>query len=556
MHVSVLGRYCVLIAGAIFLLSWVLPNHYYPWSSAYQEFASFLAVAILVLGAISNCYMKVPASFLFFVFVAFVPLVQFAFGRIYFFSSALLSFLYLIGFFFALVVGCVFFRSSRNGGYLLDVMVWAFMLGAVISIWIALKQWLLLSGSIWIVDMPPGGRPFANLAQPNNLATLLGIGVLAVLYAYEKSWFGRYSAGILVLFLLFGVALTQSRTPWLAFMCVAFFWFVKRRSYKFRVGSKVVFFWLVYYCACVVALPFISSFLMLDSTSLAARAQSFERLALWWQFILAIWHGPFWGYGWGQVGLAQVEMSSLYPVQMLTAHSHNVVLDLMLWNGPVLGLIIVVFLFFWFLRMALNARSLESTFALSVACLLLTHGMLELPLEYAYFLLPLGVLLGGVAAEHHNSYEIIFSKKMISVILVLSMSLLVVIWREYRLLEEDYRLMRFESARIGFLKADQPAPDVLLLTEVREFLRFARTDPAENMSKEQLQWMREVAHRPAYAPSLLRYALSLGLNGEPELASKQLQLLRELHGPVAYENSLSYLRALEPEHPQLGALLK
>src|SRR5690606_31370645 len=91
----------------------------------------------------------------------------------------------------------------------------AFLIASIISVWLQLRQWLLLDGSIWVADLPPNGRPFANIAQPNLLSTLLIIGLLSILYLYENKRIQNFTAGLSTLFLLFGIALTFSRTAWL-----------------------------------------------------------------------------------------------------------------------------------------------------------------------------------------------------------------------------------------------------------------------------------------------------------------------------------------------------
>src|SRR5690554_6577144 len=115
---------------------------------------------------------------------------------------------------------------SINGDVPLSIAQWlagVILISASLSTWIAIKQWLLLSGSIWVADLPVAGRPFANLAQPNNLATLLGMGLASVIYFYERRKLNGISSGSLAAFLLFGIVLTQSRTPWLAAIAICVF---------------------------------------------------------------------------------------------------------------------------------------------------------------------------------------------------------------------------------------------------------------------------------------------------------------------------------------------
>jgi hypothetical protein len=59
--------------------------------------------------------------------------------------------------------------------------------------------------------------------------------------------------------------------------------------------------------------------------------------------------------------------------------------------------------------------------------------------------------------------------------LALAAALLAGVWRDYPVVEEDFRLMRFENLSIGTLRAKQAAPDAPFLSSLTAFLRFART---------------------------------------------------------------------------------
>src|SRR5437867_2317532 len=85
--------------------------------------------------------------------------------------------------------------------------------GAVISAGLALCQWLRLDLLGFLQsDLPDGvdARPFANLGQPNLLATLLMLGLLATAILYNVGRFGAPVALPLVALLGFSLAMTQS----------------------------------------------------------------------------------------------------------------------------------------------------------------------------------------------------------------------------------------------------------------------------------------------------------------------------------------------------------
>jgi len=376
----------MLFSMVAFLAAWLLPNHYFPWAMAYQEFISFFAGLLLVLVVILARSYRAPLSCIFFCFLPFIPLSQAVTGAVFFGGDAWVAAFYLCGFAAMLFVGYSLARHAELRADFVRGIAGVFVVGAVLSVGVALYQWLILPSSIWVADMQPGGRPFANLAQPNNLATLLCMGLVGVIYFYEKGPWGGVASGILVFFLLFGIALTQSRTPWVGFFVVAVFWVWKSRVSPSRLSLNKVICWLFIYIACVLVLPFLADFLSLPHVNPLDRAQSLERWDMWGQFWHAVLLKPLWGYGWNQVSVAQVAVSLAHPVSILTEHSHNIVLDILLWNGLVVGGFGVVFIFIWLSRIAWRVRSIEGRFALHAIFFFLFHLTLNLALQKLNFL--------------------------------------------------------------------------------------------------------------------------------------------------------------------------
>jgi len=552
---SFISRLLLIFIALFCVLGWLLPNHYPPWLAFFQD-AAWFASALLLAFVLFQKRLSCPVISVGVLVLAFVPLLQLLFGGVYFLGDAVIASAYIAGFSFVLSAGYGLSTNARLFSSITQGLAGLLLLGAVLSVWIALRQWFLLSGSIWVVDLRPGGRPFANLGQPNNLATLLGMGLAAVLYFYEKRQLNRLASGVLAVFLLFGIALTQSRTPWLTAIAVCLFWAWKSRSCDTRLRLPSLLLWMLVFSILVLALPVVAEFLMLSSSDPLQRMKSLQRWDLYQQFYHAVIHGPLWGYGWNQVSVAQVAITPMYPVALMTEYTHNIVLDLLIWNGPVLGGLIIIAAALWLGRLAWVARSSESLFALLAAGCVLTHGMLEYPHAYAYFLLPLGLLLGIAQAEDRATRTFIMPRWLLGGIVLIASGLGGWVWHEYRIIEEDFRLMRFETANIGSLKAEQAAPDVQLLTQLREFTRFARTEAAENMSDEELEWMRRVAHRYPYLPSLFRYSYALALNNRTDEAYAQLLILRGLYGEEHFRDTLQLLTDKQETYPQLTLLVR
>lgn len=547
-----------LVSGFVFLISWLLPNHYVPWLGAYQD---ALALGALFLLTMATCFSVPNWQFSrfnagLFVF-SLLPLLQWLTGQVAFFGDALMASYYLLAFALALLLGTTL---AKTGSFELSARYFSvvLLLAAVFSTWIALRQWLLLSGSIWVADLPYAARPFANMAQPNNLATLLGLGLAAIWYLFEKRLLGRTAGSVLAIFLLFGLVLTQSRTPWLAGLAILVFWswkhFDKRTG--LRLHPLMVLGWYVLFIALVLLFPLLSEELLLASQDLAARATASSRLPMYKQFYLAILQGPLLGYGALQTPAAQLAITPVFAIRELTAYSHNIVLDIFVWFGPLVATPVLAMAGFWLLKLASSATRPESILGLVMAGFIFTHSMLEYPHAYAVFLVPLGLVLGVAQLECRRQKTLPLTRKSVGLFVSGMAALGLWIAYEYVVLEQDYRLMRFEKANIGQVKAEQPAPDVVLLTQLREYTRFVRTEAASGMSAAELELMRAVTYRFPYSFSLIRYAKALAYNGHHQEAAEHLVLLKKMHKPIYFETVLHDLQLELEANPGLAQTLE
>ncbi|MEN9465973.1 MAG: hypothetical protein RL217_2154, partial [Pseudomonadota bacterium] len=178
----------LFFSGLFLLLSWLLPIHFLPWPSFYQEaLAAFsLSLAALAL-AFSKEKLRAHPMFFFMVLLAVIPIAQYAFGLVPYFGDAFSSMAFLLLLALAFLVGLNAKRvAEHNLGF--DFLVgfsWVLVFGALLSLVVVLCQYLEIDNMLLVFALEEGARPYANLAQPNNLATLLGMGLASVLYLYE-----------------------------------------------------------------------------------------------------------------------------------------------------------------------------------------------------------------------------------------------------------------------------------------------------------------------------------------------------------------------------------
>ena len=96
-------------------------------------------------------------------------------------------------------------------------------------------------------------------------------------------------------------------------------------------------------------------------------------------------------------------------------------------------------------------------------------------------------------------------------ILMVAVAVLTVIARDYLRIEENFRVLRFERARIG-VKPVEPPASVLILNQMDEFVRLGRTPATKNMTVGELDSMRKAAHSFPSQANLYTLATALALN--------------------------------------------
>lgn len=511
-----------LVAGAVALsVAWVLPNHYPPWSSFHMDAWSALVLAALALAVLLRCTGRVAwhGMAMLAVVLSCIPWVQYAGGLIPLAGTSWMAFVYLLGLGLALLVGSQW--ESASPGQVMDLLFLAIAVAAVVSVGLQLHQWLVLDLlDIW--SMGEGyGRPFANFGQPNQLATLLLWALLGIGWAVSRRHIGLVTALFFASYLLFGLALTASRTAWLAVLLLL----VACWAWRGLWGSKSVP-WLVTGLAGVFVVYILSigtmSELLLIS---AAEPQDIARIGtetrpiIWTMFADAVLKHPVVGYGWGPLSTAQIEVAPDHPaLNSVFSHSHNLLLDLVLWCGIPLGLAVVAYVARWLWFQVKQTDSAETALMLFFILVVLNHAMLELPLHYAYFLLPAGLVMGALDSRANLPVLWVSARKVVLGIWLALALLLVLLIRDYLRIERTYEALRFEWA--GYAKQDpaQP-PDVLLLDQWKGFVWYVRLEPVEGMSPSDIASMRALTRLFPSAGFLHKLATALALNDQPEEAS-------------------------------------
>lgn len=557
-----LTRVLAAIATIVFVAGIVAPNHYFPWAAYYNEMPvaiAFVPIAVFALHFAKPGSLVFPRHFLLLMAMPLIPVLQWQGGLVHFSGDAWVSSLYLSGAVLACLCGYLLSSSERCGfAMVVDYLSMLLLIGSVLSACIALRQSFGLSGALWEMEIPPGARPVANLAQPNQLSTLLLLGFVALVNLRAARRFGDVCFVFLSLLLILGVAAVQSRSAILVEIALAAWlvWrfprnVVERGRIVVLVLSVLLIGLLLWFCW-----PLIYGAWLVDGYVATRSVHDAPRLLLWRQMLEAIRLSPLFGYGWGQVSFAQLSVAAEYPSGFFAESAHNFFLDLLIWNGVPLGGFLVLSTAVWGRNRLVRDQSPASWCAMAMIGMVLVHGMLEYPLHYAYFLLPVAVLVGVVDAEFALK-SVRISKPVIGALSLYSLGLLAAVLVEYPSVESGYRNLRLRAMGVVGVTDESVRNDssrLRALSQMRAFMDFALEPARERMSDEALEKMRIVSRRFPFPPSIFRYTLALALNGNAGAAKKELGLLRNLHGEKHYLEAKEQLVALMNRYPQIADL--
>lgn len=552
------------VAAWLLVLAWLVPTHLPPWVAAHSEIVAGVAAALLALLALQPRLAQQPSQWpwpaVVLAALAAVPLLQLAAGQIRYAGDASIAALYLAA------TAIVVWAGARIAGP--DPADWArafasvVLCGALLSALMALWQRFdvgLGALGLFVVDVRPGRPPGANLAQPNQLATLLGLGIAAAMLLFEQRRIGAGAAIALALLLAVTMAMTQSRTPLLLFAAGGLLLLAVRRRLALRTRPAVLALLLLAWLLAFLAWPRVAEALLLTpmQATLESRAQAGPRAVMWYQMAEAVARSPWVGYGWNQVSLGQMAVVDGYPDSRLLEYTHNLLLDLMVWHGVPLTLLLAALGGAW-LWLALNrARTPAGVFGLMTVLLLLAHSMVEFPHAYLYYLVPFGLAVGLVEVDAGLARRLALPAAVNVAAVAGLTGALVVAAGDYLRVESEFREMRMTVARIGRPMVERPPPLIdTMFTQLAMQHRAWLTTPRPGMDAAEVRALAEVAERYAHAPLLYRAALALAYNGDIARAQLMLRRLANIHPPLFHEQAVREIRSLvDGGQTELRALL-
>lgn len=554
------GKLMTQASAILLATAWLAPNHDAPWAFFYVEILALVAALLVFISSFtanSSRTTQLPMASVCLLVVALVPPLQWRAGLVPYYGDALLASGYVSVIALALWGGgSVTITSGRLP--LLRSLSYAMLWSGVLSTGIALYQWFGLAGlGIWARDGLPAARAVGNLAQHNQLATLLMFGLASTAWLHFKGELGSFCTVFSAGFLLLGTALTSSRQPLIGGVLIAA-WYTGSASMR-RQGVRQLrmavglLFWGAACTYAVHALPI--SLKLVDQPVGLGRLQPGLRPLMWSQFVSALQLSPWLGYGWQGGAAAQAAGALHKPGFESTAYAHDIFLDLLTWNGLPLGGLLAALLVFWYVRIGIFVRRQGGWFQFAVLTFFLGHALVEYPHAYLHFLVPVALLAGQLDRTRKAATVTLPRSAVTALVLTLTLGSTIAT-ADYLALAQDQQNLMFWKAGIHGEERLPDPPNVWMLDQLGASAKWARIYPAPGMPLDQIREQGVVAQRFPTEFFIRQSILISALNHQFDGALIELQRLRGLFGEAAYRATVSELQALSASsEPGLAALM-
>ncbi len=524
-----------LIAGLL-ALAWLQPHHYYPIPGFHKEawVANWFASCLLILAFFRH--QRTAWSPLACVFLALAACVwlQVALGMYPNRGQALMISAMLLG--GALLIQEAQALQAKDPNLALDVLMMSFGLAGMASVFLLWVQLLQIQTGrsfewfMWVSSTPDGARPAGNVGQPNQLATLLSFGLVAGLWAMHRQLWGRVVMLVYLAVLATGLGIVQSRSgliqgAWL--VAAALIWSRQlggRKLWMFLVASLLVQ-WGVFSMVAEITQAFLDNRTGRDLNALREDAARLTIYQLAWE---GVWAKPW--LGWGiqeQHELQWYLAGSEHALGIYTTLAHNLPLDIFLWLGIPLGILVMGVMGFIMVRAVRRINSIPAVMSLMCIGVFLVHAMVEFPHWIPSILLPVmamaGVLMHETTPKSHPKPDGQTSPALRIFLATVVFAVASLSWLDYLRLEENFRTLRAEQNRL-IRTAVEPRP-TWVMHHLADNMRMSRMFGRLGTSQADLAWMEEVVRAgPSYGV-LFTYITSLALAGRSDEAEKWMRRL-------------------------------
>jgi hypothetical protein len=536
----------------LYALAWLIPAGGNPWSAFLRESSisglSLLVGLMLVLRM--NGQLRLTQLALCALALALMPLVQWGFGLIAVGGGAWITSAYLFG--FALCIGCGALCDRADAGTMLDALFGAIGLAALATVCIQCYQWGNPSdmAGLWVGYTLPT-RLAGNFGQPNHTATFLLWGGCAATWLWIRGYVKGWVVVVASAVFLTGVSFTVSRTAWLGLVFILGLCWYWRALWPDKRAPWIATALCVYFVAVSLLHPSNGAVEVLVNSS-----SGLARLQIWEVALKALALQPWFGYGWGQIFTAQLAVAADTPqLHSPNLSVHNLVLDVLLSCGVLIGGFVLWAGALWLWRCVRAVSRPQEALLLIFIAVTLNHAMLEFPLQYAYMLLPFGLVLGALDARLSpwKMPTLQVSKMACLSALALAALLWLLIVKDYFAYQDSYQDLVLH--RVGVVTEPWQAPKAILLDQLGARLELEELDiNRKDRSARELAYFESVAALTPVGGAQLLLAGSLAMHGKPERAQWWLASFCGVYSEKACATARANWKAVGEKYPEIGAI--
>ncbi|MDD2914275.1 MAG: Wzy polymerase domain-containing protein [Gallionella sp.] len=434
---------------------WVFPfldfRHAFPDTTFYQEWEAALIGLCAMPLLLTKRYwqqVEIPRIVLLPIGLLLLLPVQYFLDKIASLDQTLLLSMYLLGAVLLIILGHRL-REELGLPKLALVLAVLLLLGAELNALVGILQHFMWSTFLdRVVSVKVSAAVIGNIAQPNQFANYITLGLASVGLLYARGLLRIWQAVLLVMPLLFVLVLSGSRGAWLYLLFMAgmsYLW--QRRDQSFVPLMKYAV-WLV---LGFVLMQFIVQIPWLVGTS--GKITAFERtfgnaggisirIHLWKEAWLIFTHFPLLGAGFGQFAWQHFQLGAeLQNVQIngLYNHTHNLVMQLAAETGLAGLSVLCGTLGVWLWQAYIGSRDVNLWWGYIVLAVLGIHSMTEYPLWYVHFIGIAAVLLGMLESKAYRfelrNFQSNLMRMSVSVLLLFGVFSLVQLYQGYKILE-------------------------------------------------------------------------------------------------------------------------
>jgi O-antigen ligase len=535
----------------LFIGSQLYSAHVHPFRTYYHELSSIGAVLVAFVPLIftRNILLALPKTVLLMLGLLFCLGVQLAL-QLTSWSHIIFPGLYLLMAILAMILGASWVKQLDDPAPICLMLALSHLTAALLSVVMQNVQFLGFDWRPVVMFMTHDGvtpiRPFANVAQPNQLALLLCFGLASLWWLTQANKLKPVFSWCISLVLLWGLTLTQSRIAWIilpVFVGLILTGMIGSRRWHWVAVSSL----LLIYAGMVLMLPIIGHAMHVVTGSLVDHVggRSERTILAKHAWEIALQH-PWLGAGWFGFGQEQVRIAADFTSTTYAEHAHNIVLNFAAELGFPITILFFSAIIIWIAKACIRKHAANDNaigFALMFFIAVGVHSLVEFPMWYAYVLLPVALLAGMVQQVRFGSWAIAVPRWI--AISLFGSSIVVV-----ALINADYQRVTDGFVAIGKASAANPAkseeitaPRWTTMPEFYDYFRLSGTVAKSGMSQEEQQFVERMSLRFGFAHVLNKLAEIDALNGKPEQAKRLMQTVQRLH-PFAYPEYYDYWKTM------------